>query len=48
VSGARAVDCSVAVGGVRLPNAVIAAPGTFGYGTEFAGSSTWRTSVRSR
>jgi dihydroorotate dehydrogenase (NAD+) catalytic subunit len=37
VSGARAVDCSVAVGGVRLPNAVIAASGTFGYGTEFAG-----------
>ena len=37
MSGAPAVDCSVAVGGVRLPNAVIAASGTFGYGTEFAG-----------
>jgi len=36
VSGAD-VDCSVAVGAVQLPNAVIAASGTFGYGTEFAG-----------
>ena len=36
MSGAE-VDCSVAVGTVRLPNAVIAASGTFGYGTEFAG-----------
>jgi len=35
VSGA-VVDCSVAVGAVQLPNAVIAASGTFGYGTEFA------------
>ncbi len=32
-----AVDPSVTVGTVRLPNAVIAASGTFGYGTEFAG-----------
>ena len=31
------VDTSVAVGAVRLPNPVIAASGTFGYGTEFAG-----------
>jgi dihydroorotate dehydrogenase (NAD+) catalytic subunit len=31
-----AVDAAVAVGGVRLPNPVIAASGTFGYGTEFA------------
>lgn len=30
-------DQSVAVGTVRLPNPVIAASGTFGYGTEFAG-----------
>ena len=36
MSGAD-VDCSVAVGAVQLPNAVIAASGTFGYGTEFAG-----------
>jgi len=36
VSGAD-VDCTVAVGAVQLPNAVIAASGTFGYGTEFAG-----------
>ena len=35
MSGAD-VDCSVAVGAVQLPNAVIAASGTFGYGTEFA------------
>jgi dihydroorotate dehydrogenase (NAD+) catalytic subunit len=31
-----AVDAAVAVGSVRLPNPVIAASGTFGYGTEFA------------
>jgi dihydroorotate dehydrogenase (NAD+) catalytic subunit len=31
------VDTAVAVGAVRLPNPVIAASGTFGYGTEFAG-----------
>ena len=36
MSGAD-VDCTVAVGAVQLPNAVIAASGTFGYGTEFAG-----------
>jgi len=34
---AGGVDASVAVGAVRLPNPVIAASGTFGYGTEFAG-----------
>ena len=33
---AGGVDASVAVGAVRLPNPVIAAAGTFGYGTEFA------------
>jgi len=37
VSDAGAVDTSVAVGAVELPNPVIAASGTFGYGTEFAG-----------
>jgi dihydroorotate dehydrogenase (NAD+) catalytic subunit len=31
------VETGVAVGAVRLPNPVIAASGTFGYGTEFAG-----------
>jgi dihydroorotate dehydrogenase (NAD+) catalytic subunit len=31
------VDLGVAVGSVRLPTPVIAASGTFGYGTEFAG-----------
>jgi dihydroorotate dehydrogenase (NAD+) catalytic subunit len=31
------VDCRVVVGAVTLPNPVIAASGTFGYGTEFAG-----------
>src|SRR5258705_5875783 len=31
------VDLAVTVGAVRLPNPVIAASGTFGYGTEFAG-----------
>jgi dihydroorotate dehydrogenase (NAD+) catalytic subunit len=37
VSDSTRVDTSVAVAGVRLPNPVIAASGTFGYGTEFAG-----------
>jgi dihydroorotate dehydrogenase (NAD+) catalytic subunit len=37
VSRAPSVDTSVTVGAVRLPNPVIAASGTFGYGTEFAG-----------
>jgi dihydroorotate dehydrogenase (NAD+) catalytic subunit len=37
VSDARDVDTGVTVGAVRLPNPVIAASGTFGYGTEFAG-----------
>jgi len=37
VSGASRVDTAVDVGAVRLPNPVIAASGTFGYGTEFAG-----------
>jgi dihydroorotate dehydrogenase (NAD+) catalytic subunit len=32
-----AVDMRTEVGAVRLPNPVIAASGTFGYGTEFAG-----------
>ncbi|HJW70430.1 MAG TPA: dihydroorotate dehydrogenase [Candidatus Binatia bacterium] len=32
-----AVDTRVSVGAVSLPNAVIAASGTFGYGLEFAG-----------
>ena len=31
------VDPAVSIGAVTLPNAVIAASGTFGYGTEFAG-----------
>ena len=34
---ARGLDTSVTIGAIRLPNAVIAASGTFGYGTEFAG-----------
>ena len=34
---AAAVDTRVRVGRVELPNAVIAASGTFGYGSEFAG-----------
>jgi dihydroorotate dehydrogenase (NAD+) catalytic subunit len=34
---ARAVDCSVALGPLRLPNPVVAASGTFGYGDELAG-----------
>lgn len=33
----RAVDSRVRLGTVELPNAVIAASGTFGYGTEFDG-----------
>jgi dihydroorotate dehydrogenase (NAD+) catalytic subunit len=33
----REVDTRVQIGAVTLPNAVIAASGTFGYGTEFAG-----------
>jgi dihydroorotate dehydrogenase (NAD+) catalytic subunit len=37
VSLGRGVDTSVTVGAVRLPTPVIAASGTFGYGTEFAG-----------
>jgi len=37
VSAGAGVDTSVAIGAVRLPNPVIAASGTFGYGTEFAG-----------
>ena len=37
MSAGGGVDTSVAVGAVRLPNPVIAASGTFGYGTEFAG-----------
>ena len=37
MSAGAGVDTSVAVGAVRLPNPVIAAAGTFGYGTEFAG-----------
>ncbi|HLK12284.1 MAG TPA: dihydroorotate dehydrogenase [Candidatus Binatia bacterium] len=35
--GRRAVDLGTAVGVVRLPTPVIAASGTFGYGTELAG-----------
>jgi len=31
------VDCSVVVGPVALPNAIVTASGTFGYGTEFDG-----------
>jgi dihydroorotate dehydrogenase (NAD+) catalytic subunit len=37
VSAAAAVDTRVAIGAVRLPNPVLAASGTFGYGTEYAG-----------
>ena len=33
------VDLAIAVGRVQLPTPVIAASGTFGYGTEFAGVS---------
>jgi dihydroorotate dehydrogenase (NAD+) catalytic subunit len=36
VSGTARVDIGVVVGSVRLPTPVIAASGTFGYGTEFA------------
>jgi len=37
VTAASAVDLAVTIGSVRLPNPVVAAAGTFGYGTEFAG-----------
>jgi dihydroorotate dehydrogenase (NAD+) catalytic subunit len=37
VSEVDGVDLSVDIGTVRLPTPVIAASGTFGYGTEFAG-----------
>jgi dihydroorotate dehydrogenase (NAD+) catalytic subunit len=37
VSGAAAVDTRVTIGTVSLPNPVLAASGTFGYGTEYAG-----------
>jgi dihydroorotate dehydrogenase (NAD+) catalytic subunit len=37
VTVASGVDTAVTVGAVRLPNPVIAASGTFGYGTEFGG-----------
>ena len=37
MSAPSGLDTSVTVGRVRLPNPVIAASGTFGYGTEFAG-----------
>jgi len=37
VRAASPVDLAVTIGAVRLPNPVIAAAGTFGYGTEFAG-----------
>ncbi len=37
MSAGAGVETSVQVGAVRLPNPVIAASGTFGYGTEFAG-----------
>ena len=37
MSAASGVETSVQVGTVGLPNPVIAASGTFGYGTEFAG-----------
>lgn len=36
LSSAAAVDLSVAIGALRLPNPIIAASGTFGYGVEFA------------
>jgi len=36
VTGPGAVDLSVNVGALRLANPIIAASGTFGYGTEFA------------
>jgi dihydroorotate dehydrogenase (NAD+) catalytic subunit len=37
VSAARAVDTRVSIGSVELPNPVLAASGTFGYGTEYEG-----------
>jgi dihydroorotate dehydrogenase (NAD+) catalytic subunit len=37
VTAPAPVDTRVAVGGVELPNPVLAASGTFGYGTEYAG-----------
>ena len=37
MSPAAPPDTSVTIGAVRLPSPVIAASGTFGYGTEFAG-----------
>jgi len=37
VSAAPGVDTRVSIGTVALPNPVIAASGTFGYGTEYAG-----------
>jgi dihydroorotate dehydrogenase (NAD+) catalytic subunit len=37
VSAAAAVDTRVSIGTIRLPNPVVAASGTFGYGTEYAG-----------
>ena len=37
MSAAADVDLAVSIGAVRLPTPVIAAAGTFGYGTEFAG-----------
>ena len=35
--GVAGVDSRVRIGAVELPNPVIAASGTFGYGSEFAG-----------
>jgi dihydroorotate dehydrogenase (NAD+) catalytic subunit len=37
VSAAAAVDTRVTIGSVALPNPVLAASGTFGYGTEYQG-----------
>jgi dihydroorotate dehydrogenase (NAD+) catalytic subunit len=37
VSAAATVDTRVSIGTVALPNPVLAASGTFGYGTEYAG-----------
>jgi dihydroorotate dehydrogenase (NAD+) catalytic subunit len=37
VSAGAAVDTRVSIGTVALPNPVLAASGTFGYGTEYAG-----------
>ncbi len=37
MSAAAAVDTRVSIGSVGLPNPVLAASGTFGYGTEYAG-----------